>query len=640
MVAALLVAGLALLVVRVPGVAGQAIATATPMPVPTALQASPATVAGMVPGTTMTPVPAPWLTETTTATIVASITASPVLSPSVSATATETRSGLVSLTATVTLTATATPTPAGSATTTPTETLTLTATVTSTVTMTPTPAGSATRTVTPTRLSEVAPRGLVRVRTDAGQSSLFTSLVAGWFHTCGLVSGGTAYCWGWNEYGQLGDGTSGYGTYRTAPVAVSGGLSFTALAAGQQHTCGLVAGGTAYCWGYNNYGQIGDGTSGINRTAPVAVSGGRTFTALVVGSSHTCGLATGGTAYCWGYNGLGQVGDGTIGTYSLVPVAVSGGRTYTALVAGDMHACGLATGGTAYCWGYNGLGQVGDGTTVQKLAPVAVSGGRTFTALVAGEGHTCGLVSGGTTYCWGSNAWGQIGDGTVGTYRTAPVAVSGGRTFTSLVAGALHTCGLVAGGTAYCWGYNNYGQIGDGTSGVNGDSSANRTTPVAVSGGLTFTALVAGGRHTCGLVLGGYAYCWGFNQYGQLGDETTGNIRKAPVAVSGGLTYTALVAGVFHTCGLATGGTAYCWGSNGSGQLGDGTTGTNRLAPVAAGGGGRCPRARSTRVAWIRAGRRTAGDTTGGAGLATGRAGSTGPPRKIGWSRRMSVQGG
>ena len=488
MVAALLVAGLALLVVRVPGVAGQAIATATPMPVPTALQASPATVAGMVPGTTMTPVPAPWLTETTTATIVASITASPVLSPSVSATATETRSGLVSLTATVTLTATATPTPAGSATTTPTETLTLTATVTSTVTMTPTPAGSATRTVTPTRLSEVAPRGLVRVRTDAGQSSLFTSLVAGWFHTCGLVSGGTAYCWGWNEYGQLGDGTSGYGTYRTAPVAVSGGLSFTALAAGQQHTCGLVAGGT--------------------------------------------------------------------------------------------------------------------------------------------------------TYCWGSNAWGQIGDGTVGTYRTAPVAVSGGRTFTSLVAGALHTCGLVAGGTAYCWGYNNYGQIGDGTSGVNGDSSANRTTPVAVSGGLTFTALVAGGRHTCGLVLGGYAYCWGFNQYGQLGDETTGNIRKAPVAVSGGLTYTALVAGVFHTCGLATGGTAYCWGSNGSGQLGDGTTGTNRLAPVAAGGGGRCPRARSTRVAWIRAGRRTAGDTTGGAGLATGRAGSTGPPRKIGWSRRMSVQGG
>jgi len=220
MVAAFVVAGLALLVERAPSVAGQAISTATPMPVPTALLASTATVAGMVPGTTMTPVPAPWLTETTTATVVASVTASPVLSPSVSATATPTRSGLVSLTATVTSTATATPTPAGSATTTPTEISTLTATVTSTVTMTPTPAGSATQTVTPTRLPEVAPRGLVRVRTDAGQGSPFTALVAGGQHTCGLVSGGTAYCWGGNGYGQLGDGTSGSGTDRLVPVAV------------------------------------------------------------------------------------------------------------------------------------------------------------------------------------------------------------------------------------------------------------------------------------------------------------------------------------------------------------------------------------------------------------------------------------
>ncbi len=637
MVAALMVAGLALLVVRVPGVAGQAIATATPMPVPTALQASPATVAGMVPGTTMTPVPGS--SETATAT--------PTPSPTASATATPA--------GTVTLAATTTPTPAGSVTTTPTETSTLTATVTSTVTMTPTPAGSATRTVTPTRLPEVAPGGLVRVRNDAGQGAPFTALVAGYGHTCGLVSGGTAYCWGDNANGQLGDGTTGQ---QLAPVAVSGGRTFTAVVAGWSHTCGLATGGTAYCWGWNALGQLGDGTSGTSRTAPVDVSGGRTFTALVAGHGHTCGLATGGTAYCWGYNQYGQLGDGTLGSV-LFPVAVSGGRTFTALVAGYGHTCGLVSGGTAYCWGSNAQGQLGDGTSGSyigdsshdRTAPVAVSGGRTFTALVAGHGHTCGLVSGGTAYCWGDNSYGQLGDGTVGTNRLAPVAVSGGRTFTALVAGNRHTCGLTSGGTAYCWGDNLFGQLGDGTTaqqlapvavsggrtftalvagffhtcglvsggtaycwgdnqfGQLGDgtsgSGTDRTAPVDVSGGRTYTALVAGGQHTCGLVSGGTAYCWGRNSEGQLGDGTSGDVRTAPVAVSGGRTYTALVAGWSHTCGLVSGGTAYCWGDNQFGQLGDGTSGTNRTSPVAVSGG-------RTFTALVAGGSHTCGLATGG----------------------------
>ena len=238
-----------------------------------------------------------------------------------------------------------------------------------------------------------------------------------------------------------------------------------------------------------------------------------------------------------------------------------------------------------------GNGTIGEGSYADPTAPVAVRGGRTFTALVAGAHHTCGLVSGGTAYCWGSNEHGQLGDGTGG-QTLVPVAVSGGRTFTALVAGFAHTCGLVSGGTAYCWGYNAFGQLGDGTAGgLGGQSRANRTAPVAVSGGLPFTALVAGGYHTCGLVSGGTAYCWGWNQNGQIGDVNLGAYRMVPVAVSGGRTFTALVAGYLHTCGTETGGTTYCWGQgyNLYGQLGGGTGGNgdwadhsaNRTASVA-----------------------------------------------------------
>ena len=427
----------------------------------------------------------------------------------------------------------------------------------------------------------------------------FTSLVAGGGHTCGLGSNGIAYCWGRNVEGQLGDGTT---TQRTVPTAVdvsaipvptpvptatptatatvsptpgtpATGKPFTSLAAGHGHTCGLTSGGTAYCWGSNWAGQLGDGTSGTDRTSPVAVSGGLTFTSLVAGSIHTCGLTSGGSAYCWGNNQYGQLGDGTI-TNRTYPVAVSGGRVFTSLVAGALHTCGLTSGGTAYCWGINGDGRLGDGTYQDRTTPVAVSGGQTFTSLVAGGYHTCGLVSGGTAYCWGNNWNSQLGDGTTD-QRTTPMAVSGGLTFIRLVAGGYHTCGLTSGGTAYCWGNNQYGQLGDG-------SGANRTTPVAVSGGLSFTSLATGYGHTCGLPSSGSAYCWGNNGQGQLGDGTTDQ-RTTPVAVSGGLAFTSLVAGVegYYTCGLTTGGTAYCWGYNYYGGLGDGTSGTDRSVPTA-----------------------------------------------------------
>ena len=435
----------------------------------------------------------------------------------------------------------------------------------------------------------VVAAGTGAIRTRNTVTGMFMTLVAGTSHTCGLTSGGEAYCWGDNGFGQLGEGTSG--NIRTSPMEVTGGRRFTTLVAGGNRTCALDAGGTAYCWGENQGGMLGDGTTEMVRTSPVQVANGRQFMSLAAGGYHTCGLVSGGTAYCWGYNASGQLGDGTVVTET-APVEVSDGLTFTALAAGSDHTCGLASGGKAYCWGKNGSGQLGDGTSgvnqddvsVNRTYPVAVSGGVTFTSLVAGYSHTCALAAGGEPYCWGSNGTGQLGDGTSGVNqegvsanRNSPVAVSGGRTFTSLVAGYSHTCGLAPAGAAYCWGSNGEGQLGDGTN-----ATANRSAPVAVSGGWTFTTLVAGWGHTCGLAPGGTAYCWGTNWAGQLGD---GNPRWQTVEVNGGRTFTSLVAGSSHTCGLAPGGAAYCWGSNGEGQLGDGTSGNIRTSPVEVTGG-------------------------------------------------------
>lgn len=396
----------------------------------------------------------------------------------------------------------------------------------------------------------------------------FTTINAGLSHTCGLNETGNAFCWGSNTSGQLGDGTT---TTRSMPVAVSGGLTFASLATGSSHTCGLVSGGAAYCWGQGS-SQLGNGLSTYAPvTGPVAVSGGMTFTRLVAGSSHTCGLATGGTAYCWGQNFYGQLGDGTTTSQS-IPVAVSVGRTFTDLAAAYSHTCGLVSGGTAYCWGYNSSGQLGDGTTTNRNSPLVVSGGLAFTRIIAAYSHTCGLTTGGSAYCWGDNWNGKIGDGTA-TQQKSPVAVSGGLSFTSLAAGDYHTCGLTARGTRYCWGSNYYGQFGDGTN-------TSRTTPGLMADGRVFATVVAGSSHTCGLELGGMAYCWGRDTNGQLGIGSSA-IATVPVTVATetGVRLTKVSNGESHSCGITTSGAVVCWGYNGYGQLGDGATVT-RTSPT------------------------------------------------------------
>jgi alpha-tubulin suppressor-like RCC1 family protein len=346
-----------------------------------------------------------------------------------------------------------------------------------------------------------------------------TTLVAGRDSACALKPNGAAYCWGRNDFGQLGDGTT---THRNAPVAVLGGLTFATIESKHLHTCGLTTAGAAYCWGLNDNGQIGDNTN-TNATQPTLVLGGHVFVQLHSGGSHVCGLTAAGQAWCWGNNSTGHLGNGT-NAGSKIPVAVTqtGGLTFARLWLGSDTTCGLTAAGAAYCWGRNAEGELGDGTNTSRNTPGLVSGGLAFRALSGGWFHMCGLTTTGQLHCWGLNNDHQLGDGST-TAKNAP-GTPIGPTFDS-VSGSDYftTCGVIA-GAAHCWGYNANGQAGDGTL-------VSVATPTVVTGGLAFGTLNGGQDHTCGQTTGGAIYCWGDNVYGQIGDASNTD-RPAPTLVT------------------------------------------------------------------------------------------------------------
>ena len=356
------------------------------------------------------------------------------------------------------------------------------------------------------------------------------------------------FCWGYNGSGQLGNGTW---TDSSTPVAVTlpaGVNGFTQVAAGYSHSCGIGTNGATYCWGHNWSGELGNGTSSYGGiSVPVAVNlpaGVSSFTQLAAGASYSCAIGNNGLAYCWGGNGAGQLGNGTT-TQSNTPVAVilpAGVSGFTQVAAGYSHTCGIGTNGVTYCWGGNGAGQLGNGTTTQSNTPVAVIlpvGVSNFTQVVANGFHSCGIGNNGKAYCWGRNDSGQLGDGTT-TQSSVPVAVSvpvGVSSFTQVAAGYYHTCGIGTNGVTYCW----------------GDSDSSTPLPVTLPAGVSnFTQVVAGAYYSCGIGNNGHAYCWGWNIYGQLGNGTSTD-SSVPVAVSmpaGVSNLTQVTAGYWHSCGI------------------------------------------------------------------------------------------
>lgn len=316
----------------------------------------------------------------------------------------------------------------------------------------------------------------VAVRHPTGVT--FTKVTAGNSHSCAITSAGQAWCWGYNADSRLGDSTT---TMGLMPVAVKpvGAVAFTSISAGGQHTCGLNGSGQAYCWGYNFYGQLGDSTTTFAKT-PVAVHqpAGVTFTSIHAADKHTCALTSGGQAYCWGYGGDGAMGHNAL-LGEPIPTAVQqpAGVTFASITTEYNHTCGVTSGGQAYCWGLNTKSQLGDSTTTKRLVPVSVKqpAGVTYASITTGYWHTCARTSAGQEYCWGAGDRGQLGNGTFVNFSRIPVAVSqpAGVTFASVHNGGYHSCALDGGGQAYCWGRNDYSQAGD-------NSTTDRSTPVAV----------------------------------------------------------------------------------------------------------------------------------------------------------------
>lgn len=365
-------------------------------------------------------------------------------------------------------------------------------------------------------------------------------------------------------------------TWTTGPISSAEGITTS-----NGFSCALLTNGATRCWGDNTYGQLGDNTT-TNRHVGTSVSGLPSgVTAIATGGSesqYTCAITTSGALKCWGNNPWGQIGDNTKGNTRLTPVDVTGlSAGVTQVSTGWNHTCAVVSPGGAKCWGRNTNGRVGDNSTTDRLTPVDVYGLTSGVSQVGtGWTHSCALLTSGAVKCWGSNTFGELGDSSY-TPRTAPVSVSSLSSGVSQIAvGAYHTCALSTTGSVKCWGYNDYGQLGNGTY-------ATSTSPVNVTGLASIAVHISAGHyHTCAVLDTGAVQCWGVNNYGQLGDSTT-TTRNVPTNVSGLSSGAIQVStGTDHSCARLSSGGVRCWGGNYAGQIGNGAIGTNQLTPISA----------------------------------------------------------
>jgi alpha-tubulin suppressor-like RCC1 family protein len=485
-----------------------------------------------------------------------------------------------------------------------------------------------------------------------------TAIAVGEYHACALISGGTIKCWGDDEAGELGNGRVTDDEF--TPVTVQGISTATAVAAGGFSTCALITNGTVECWGSDSNGQLGNGHSGGTSDVPVAVSGISDAASITVGEQFACARLTADGADCWGTDNVGQLGNGSTSAAQATPVAVAGLTGPIAqLSAGAGHACGLLPGGSVECWGLNNDDQVGEPSSsaqsVDAPNPVVIAA---VTSIAAGGSHTCARISGGTVNCWGDDAQGALGnDSTVSS--AGPVPVSGLTTAQSISTGDTDSCAVLVGGLVRCWGDNRYGQLGDGsvnqqqlvptplaatayqvsahvkhttitlgtkatftgtvsprdpraTLSIETETSPDVWTTVAKAklskssrytvsfvpaGESLFRIAVAGTathseglstpveinaeahasdasvalNHGCAVITNRSVRCWGSDDNGKLGDGTDFHNSEVPLLVVGLSTAVSVVTGGLNSCALLSTATVKCWGADADGQLGNGS---------------------------------------------------------------------
>jgi alpha-tubulin suppressor-like RCC1 family protein/Tfp pilus assembly protein PilE len=348
-------------------------------------------------------------------------------------------------------------------------------------------------------------------------TTISKALGMGGWNACGIKADGTGWCWGYNRWGEIGNGTSATdgSTQSALPVAVSnaGTGLWKQMDTGNWHACGIQSDDTLWCWGSNHYGQTTVGT----KTVPTKV-GTMTWKHITAGDMSTCGIQTDNTAWCWGFNGSGQVGNGASGGNITTPTAVSGGGSWSVIETGgnvnyagdpahDGSTCGIKTDGTLWCWGANTYGQLGINSTTNQSTPQQVLVGTTWKVITVGETNACAIKSDDTMWCWGQGAGYRNGDNTT-TNRLVPTQI-GTATWRTMSSGGSpaqtqnHTCAIKTDDTMWCWGGGALGEGGDN------DWTANMV-PEAVTGGGAWEAVSSGNQASCGVKSDGTLWCWGF----------------------------------------------------------------------------------------------------------------------------------
>jgi alpha-tubulin suppressor-like RCC1 family protein len=423
-----------------------------------------------------------------------------------------------------------------------------------------------------------------------------TQVSVGYRNTCAIDSSGALHCWGDNSRGQLGNGST---TSSTQPVKVIGKWQMVKTGV---TTCALDMSEMLWCWGSNVFGQVGDGTTS-HRSTPVQVSSTlswKTFSGPDV-SGTVCGIKSDDSLWCWGDNGYGQLGDGST-VRKKVPTAVSGGGSWKFVTVWGESTCGIKNDDSLWCWGRNDYGQLGDGTSTSKSVPTAISGGGLWQDVTLVFRNACGIKIDKSLWCWGYNKHGAVGDGMSVTRQTTPVEVVGGGLWDELAitttdcstmyfvsiynrdaladsdgwsygCGASwgwsvypEVCGKKVDGTLWCWGYM---------------AGVDVFTPTEISGGGVWSDVIASNGSLCAVKLSDdMLRCWGNNNVGQLGNQTTVD-QALPVSVqSGNVLQSSRMGVVGVVCGISgNDNSLWCWGVNASGQVGDGTT-TNRSVPT------------------------------------------------------------